>query len=106
MRYTTARRAVRHNNASRVVNANFLRENVKVYREPRPTKIGAAAHQSLITFHFLLSAASAPQRVHLGPVKLLFQAVESVIANVAAATQLVECTTFCSNGAALNQSEL
>ena len=62
-RYATARRAVRHNNASGVVNANFLREDIKVFREPRPTKLGRP-HQS-------------PNTHHQSPVPTRFQLLEA-----------------------------
>ena len=37
-------------------------------------------------FHFSLRATGTPQRVHLGPIELLFQAVESIIADITAVT--------------------
>jgi hypothetical protein len=53
----TSRRAERHNNASRVVNANLLREDFKVFREPRPSN-RAPPYQSRLTNHFSLAVGA------------------------------------------------
>jgi hypothetical protein len=72
-------------------------------QEPRPTKSGRPPKP--ITNHLSLGARCASrtaQRIHLGPVEFLFQAMERIIADVAAVTQLIQCVTFCCNGTGLN----